>query len=359
MPHTYRDVQTRTLRLHTLEAGPRDGEPAVLLHGFPQTHRMWRHQVPVLAERYHVFAPDTRGYGGSEKPRVRLSRETLARDIVDFLDALEIERAHIVGHDWGGVIAAAMALKFPERVERLALIDTLVSVWIPWGIHGYWFKCEPEAEEFFAKHHRSFIGSLFAGEDAPYGGPPESPWKGVEGSEGHEVFEGFAPTKYWTPEDVSAYEEAFADPGAWWHAIDYYRHCLPFHIQREDASATGGVTHEFLSNPTVAAMWRRPDLLFSDPIWQQHFMVFAPEDWQRQFPNPTLYLFSPFLVPQAFEDGALPPDDYIPSGNPYADSFAHHFPDLRTRGAQCGHFIPEEQPGRTNGVLSAFLAGEI
>ena len=131
-----RDIQTRSLRLHTLETGPADGEPVVLLHGFPQTHHMWRHQIPVLNERYRLLAPDTRGYGGSEKPRNRVSRAMLARDIVDFLDALEIERAHLVGHDWGGVIASAVALKHPERVERLALIDTLVSVWIPWGIHA-------------------------------------------------------------------------------------------------------------------------------------------------------------------------------------------------------------------------------
>jgi hypothetical protein len=88
-------------------------------------------------------------------------------------------------------------------------------------------------------------------------------------------------------------------------------------------------------------------------------MVFAPEDWHLRFEAPTFYLFSPFLVPQAFEDGELPPDDYIPSGNPYADSFAHHFPDLRTRGAQCGHFIPEEAPERTNQLLVQFLTGQI
>ena len=60
----------------------------------------------------------------------------------------------------------------------------------------------------------------------------------------------------------------------------------------------------------------------------------------------------------AFENG-MPPDDYIPSGNPYADSFADHFPDLRTRGALSGHFIPEEDPERTNGVLLDFLDGRI
>ena len=358
---TSRFVLTESLRVHLLEAGePRpDRDPVVLLHGFPQTSHMWRHQIPALARDWHVIAPDTRGYGDTDKPRIRLSRDILARDVIELLDALDIERAHLVGHDWGGVIASATALKFPDRVQRLALIDTLVSVWITWGIHGYWFKCEPDAEEFFDKHHRAFIRSLFAGEDAPYGGPPESPWAAVEGSEGSAALADFDPTKFWTAEDVAHYEEKFGDPGSRFHAIEYYRHCLPFHIEHRDPSARHGVRHEFLSSPRVAAMWKHPGLIFQHPDWARHFMVFAPEDRHRRFENPTLYLFSPFLVPQAFEDGKLPADDYVPSGNLYADSFAHHFPDLRTRGVQCGHFIPEEAPEPTNEVLAAFLAGDL
>ncbi len=359
-----RTVRTRDLNVHLLEAGERrPGEdPVLLLHGFPQTSHMWRHQIPVLAEDHAVYAPDTRGYGGTDKPRVRVTRDLLARDVIDLMDALEIERARLVGHDWGGIIASAAALEYPDRFSRLALADTLVSVWITWGIHGYWFKCEPEAEAFYEKHHRAFIRSLFAGEDPPYGGPPESPWAPVEGSAGSEALEGFDPTRHWTAEDVAHYEEAFADPGAWFHAIEYYRNALPFHIATDDPSAPGGKRFEFLSSPKVAAMWKHPGLIFSHPDWAANFPVFAPEDWNRQYPGPTLYLFSPFLGPQAFEglaDDALPPDDYIPSGNPYADSFAHHFPDLRTRGARCGHFIPEEDPERTNAVLGDFLAGRI
>jgi pimeloyl-ACP methyl ester carboxylesterase len=120
-----------------------------------------------------------------------------------------------------------------------------------------------------------------------------------------------------------------------------------------------GKRYEHWSSQRVAAMWRHPDLLFSHPDWAENFPVFAPEDRHRRFEGPTFYLFSPFLVPQAFEDGRLPADDYVPHGNLYADSFAHHFPDLRTRGAQCGHFIPEEAPELTNELLMAFLAGEI
>jgi len=356
-----RIVETRSLNVQLREVGEdRPGEdPVILLHGFPQTSYMWRHQLPVLGERFKVYAPDTRGYGGTDKPRIRLSRDILARDVIDLMDALEIDRARLVGHDWGGVIAAAAALKYPDRFSRLGLIDTLVSVWITWGIHGYWFKCSPEAEDFFEKHHRSFIRSLFAGEKPPYGPPPESPWVAVEGTKGGAAMADFDPTRFWSAEDVAHYEAAFADPGAWFHAIEYYRHCLPFHVSKPDAGAREGVRFEFRSSQQVAEMWRHPGLIFSHPEWASEFMVFAPEDWHLRYAAPTLYLFSPFLLSKAFEGGELPPDDYIPSGNPYADSFAHHFPDLRTRGAQCGHFIPEEAPERTNEVLLEFLTGEI
>ena len=359
-----RHVQTRDLRVHLLEGGQRrpDREPVVLLHGFPQTSHMWRHQLPALAEDHAVIAPDTRGYGGTDKPRVRVTRDLLARDVIDLLDALDIRRARLVGHDWGGVIAAAAALRYPERISRLALLDTLVSVWIPWGIHGYWFKCEPEAEAFYEKHHRAFIRSLFGGEPPPYGGPPESPWAPVEGSEGSAALDGWDPTRFWSAEDVAHYEEAFSDPGSWFHAIEYYRHALPFHLAHDDPDAPGGQRFEFLSSRRVAAMWNHPDTLFRHPDWADRFPVFAPEDWSRRYVGPTLYVFSPFLLPQAFAglgEQELPPDDYVPSGNPYAESFPHHFPDLRTRGLRCGHFIPEEAPEQTTALLLDFLAGRI
>ena len=348
-------VDTGSLNVHYLSDGL--GEPVVLIHGFPQTSHMWRHQIRALSKDYAVYAPDTRGYGKTDKPRIRVTRDLLARDVIEFMDALGIERARLVGHDWGGIIAFKASIDYPDRFSHLALIDTLTSVWIPWGIHGYWFKCEPEAEAFYEKHHDDFIRAIFGGERPPYGGPPDSPWAAVEGSQGSEALSDFDPPKFWTPDDVEHYRESFSDPGSWFHAIDYYRNALPFHIAHEDPESKHGVRYESLSSPRVAAMWNHPDLLFGHPDYK-HFMVFAPEDRHKTYPHPVLYLFSPFLVPQAFENG-MPDDDYIPSGNPYADSFSHHFPDFRARGAQCGHFIPEEAPQRTNEVLTAFLAGRI
>ena len=350
-----RYVDTAGLRMHYLHAGESGAPPVVLLHGFPQTSHMWRHQIPVLAERYEVFAPDTRGFGRTDKPRMRVTRDMLARDIVDFFDALGLHSVRLVGHDWGGIIATKVALDHGARLDRLALVDTLTSVWIPWGIHGYWFKCEPEAEQFFTHHGTEFIRSLFAGAPRSYSGPPHSPWAPVDGAAGSEAMSDWDPTRVYTADDAEHFALAFDDPDVWFHAIEYYRHALPFHLEHDDTSARHGKRYEFWSNPKVAAMWSHEGLLFSHPDYGP-FPVFAPEDRHKTFDGPTLYLFSPFLMPQAFVDGALPPDDYVPAGNLYAESFPRHFPDLVARGAQCGHFIPEEAPERTNAVLAAFLA---
>jgi len=103
-----RNIQSRSLNFHYLESGEdHPGEdPVILLHGYPQTSHMWRKQLPVLGERFKVYAPDTRGYGGTDKPHVRLDRSILARDVLDFMGALGIEHACFVGHGWGGIVAS-------------------------------------------------------------------------------------------------------------------------------------------------------------------------------------------------------------------------------------------------------------
>src|ERR1700755_2792570 len=87
-----------------------EGPAVVLLHGFPDSWKIWRHQVPALvAGGYRVIAPDLRGFGDSDKPAdidaYRVGKSV--SDLVHVLDALEIERAHVVGHDWGAGIAWA------------------------------------------------------------------------------------------------------------------------------------------------------------------------------------------------------------------------------------------------------------
>ena len=108
--------------LHYVTAGA--GAPVVLLHGWPQTWYMWRKVIPALAERYRVIAPDLRGLGDSSRPAGGYDKLTIARDIGELvLDHLDLDAVHLVGHDWGGPVAFALAAARPDRVARLALLD--------------------------------------------------------------------------------------------------------------------------------------------------------------------------------------------------------------------------------------------
>lgn len=106
--------------------GPGDGAPLVLLHGFPDSARLWRHQVPALVEAGHrVIVPDQRGYGRSGKPADvdAYNMVVLAGDVAAVLDDLGIERAAVVGHDWGAAVAWVLAAFMPERVDRVAALS--------------------------------------------------------------------------------------------------------------------------------------------------------------------------------------------------------------------------------------------
>lgn len=119
-------VTVAGLQLHLAEAGPAAGPAVLLLHGFPEYWTGWRHQIPALAAAgYRVLAPDQRGYNTSEKPTsVAAYRiERLAADVPDLLDQLKIDRAHVVGHDWGAAVAWWVGLAYPERVDRLCILN--------------------------------------------------------------------------------------------------------------------------------------------------------------------------------------------------------------------------------------------
>ena len=119
-----RYLSVNGVRLHLLEAG--SGPLVILLHGFPENCYGWLGQIPALVKAgYRVVAPDLRGYNLSEKPKglnaYRL--DLLALDIEALIIALGEDSAHVVGHDWGGVIAWMVAMMFPERVRKLIIIN--------------------------------------------------------------------------------------------------------------------------------------------------------------------------------------------------------------------------------------------
>ncbi len=113
------------VRLHYVTAG--SGFPVVLLHGWPQSWYEWRLVMPALAERFRVIAPDLRGLGDSSRPLDGYDKQTVGNDIWRLVhDVLGIESFHLVGHDWGGPTAYAVAAVHPASVRRLVILDVTI-----------------------------------------------------------------------------------------------------------------------------------------------------------------------------------------------------------------------------------------
>jgi pimeloyl-ACP methyl ester carboxylesterase len=122
--HPHKTIAGDGVTLAVLDVG--EGMPVVLLHGFPDSSHLWRRQLPALVGAgLRVVAPDLRGFGESERPAgvedYALSHSV--QDVLAVLDALEIERAHVVGHDFGAVVAWLVAAFAPQRVERLVAMS--------------------------------------------------------------------------------------------------------------------------------------------------------------------------------------------------------------------------------------------
>jgi haloacetate dehalogenase len=124
-------VDTRETEIFVRWAG--SGPPLLLLHGFPQTHLMWRDVAPVLAQRFTVVCPDLRGYGASGCPpsdadHGPYAKRAMASDMVRVMEHLGYTRFSLAGHDRGARVAYRLALDHPGRVERLALLDIVPTV---------------------------------------------------------------------------------------------------------------------------------------------------------------------------------------------------------------------------------------
>jgi pimeloyl-ACP methyl ester carboxylesterase len=125
-PIRFGQARINEISLHYAEAGPEDGPPVVLLHGFPEFWAGWRHQIPALAEAgFRVIAPDQRGYNLSDKPKgvAAYDLDRLAGDVVGLADYLGIAKLKLVGHDWGASVVWWLATTRPERLERVAAIN--------------------------------------------------------------------------------------------------------------------------------------------------------------------------------------------------------------------------------------------
>ena len=267
--------------------------PLLFLHGFPESHRTWRHQMAGLADRFYCIAPDQRGYARSDKPadvdayRVPI----LVADVLAVADALGVGPFTLVGHDWGGAVAWATALKHPDRVARLIQCN---------AAHPYVFQhtlvFDP-AQRAASQYITEFRDRDVEGEVAE---------KGVEW-----FFEDrFAKISGGaiSADDKAAYIDEWSQPGALTGMLNWYR-ASPMQVPAPDAPA---VSTPFLDAP---------------------------------FPRLTM----PVLVIWGMQDEALLPCQL--------DGLDTHIADLTIiRVADAGHFIPWEQPEAVTKAMRGWLA---
>ena len=203
----HRRVALSDVTLHVAEAG--EGPPLLLLHGWPQHGWMWRKLLAPLAAEYRVIVPDLRGFGRSDAPRGDYLKRTLAADVLELLDALEIERALLLGHDWGGWISWLLALEHPGRVERFATLD----ITAPWP--GRLSPTRVAAIAAFATY-QYVIASPILGVRALRS--RRFVHGAIRGGSGSELD--------WSEEELDAYSDQFHEPGRAEASVALYRSFL-------------------------------------------------------------------------------------------------------------------------------------
>lgn len=240
--HTF--VETNHIRLHCVMQG--EGELVILLHGFPEFWYSWRYQIPVLARRFKVVVPDLRGYNDSDKPETGYDLNTLSADIRGLIESLGYSRAHIVGHDWGGLVAWQLAQRFPHYLNRLVVLNAphpqrlaeeLVSNLDQLRRSWYMFAFQvPGLPEWLIQQNlKSFVQDVFRGQAVRKGA--------------------------FTAEDTQLYEVALQKPGVLAAALNCYRQLLsPANLWRYWRRSPEPVTV-----PTLV-LWGEEDTLLSTKL---------------------------------------------------------------------------------------------
>ena len=205
----FSQIRANDLSFRVAMAGA--GERLVLcLHGFPESAISWRHQMqPLALAGYRVWAPDLRGYGGTAHPTgiEAYSIETLMEDVSGFLDAAQVKRAILVGHDWGGIIAWYYTIRNPSRVEALVIMN---------APHPACFEREVRR---WRQLHRSWYMGVFQ--------IPRLPELALSTGQGYvigQIFERMAMDRRYLPNEiVGVYRQQACEPGALTAMINYYR----------------------------------------------------------------------------------------------------------------------------------------
>ena len=275
---THHHADLGDVRLHYVTMGA--GFPIVLLHGWPQSWYEWRHIMPALAAKYRVIAPDLRGLGDSSRPLTGYDKKTVANDIWRLLETLDVRDFFLVGHDWGGPTAYALAAAHPDAVRKLAILDVTIPG-----------DGSPNISQGGRRWHHAFHQT------------PDLPEALIQGRE--DVYFGWFYRNYGhrpdvIPEaDIAEYLRVYRQPGALRAGFGYYR----------------AIPQDIADNQATAARFK--------------------------LPMPVL---------------ALGGDRAWGRGMEVVESLRRMAVDVRGGVIEnCGHWMPEEQPGALLAALSGFL----
>lgn len=248
-------IETNRIRLHCVTQG--EGELVLLLHGFPEFWYSWRFQIPALARHFKVVVPDLRGYNESDKPASGYDLDTLSADIQGLIESLGYARAHIVGHDWGGTIAWHLAQKFPQYLNRLAILNAappqrflqemvsnLDQLRRSWYVLAFQVPGIPEW--LIQQNLKEFVSNLFQGQAIRKGA--------------------------FSSEEAKLYQSALEKPGALSAALNYYRQMLSPWSWLKDF----GRTPNLVTAPTLVLWGEEDSLLSQNMIKELDQLVQAP-----------------------------------------------------------------------------------
>jgi pimeloyl-ACP methyl ester carboxylesterase len=199
-------VETPRLRIHLARAGE-SGPPLVLLHGWPQHWYAWRHLIPRLADHYRVLCPDLRGLGWTEAPSGGYDDESLASDALALLDALELPRVFLIGHDWGLQAGFRLCLRAPDRIERFVALNDVH----PWS--------RPSLKDALHAWRFWYIAVLAA--------PAVGGWL-LRNRPGFVrlLIRSWSARNVWTDEELDAFAERLREPQRARASVEYYRTLL-------------------------------------------------------------------------------------------------------------------------------------
>ncbi len=211
LEHVY--LPTNGVRLHVVQNGSRYGALVILLHGFPEFWYGWRRQIQPLADAgFRVWAPDQRGYNLSDKPlgTTAYRLDELALDVLGLINAAGVDRCYLVGHDWGGAVAWWLAMRYPERVSKLAILNMPHPVVMLRSLTRNLAQLRRSWYVFFFQV--PFLAEALLRNDD---------WERVELM----LYAGSKPGSF-TPQDLELYRQAWWRKGAFTSMLNWYRAAL-------------------------------------------------------------------------------------------------------------------------------------